>query len=323
MQRKGNDFEYEDIRLEAIAQESMPKIEITNQVMQRIDEIQPKRLFWGRKWMWSRGLVTGIATLFLFSMTAYAASEYIQIRNSSGVVKVQYAEPQQFTKESAQVKKYYSQAMKVAKPGELIAYSIKNARNKGLPENMIHFAYKELRITEYSSFSKENQRTKTPIFPKTVNGYEFEHGTIWPNTYSISESGKDSARYHEIQKELDHVNHSGKADIVTKSVTWNEAGSITATYTKNNAHIGISAVLLQGGHMKVEQQPENKANTVLVEGREVIFNSVNREDKISYHYLNWFNEEQDAYYTITTYGDRALSREKLIQLAGELIREGL
>jgi len=61
---------------------------------------------------------------------------------------------------------------------------------------------------------------------------------------------------------------------------------------------------------------KNKAGAL---GTEVIYNKVVKEE-VSYDYLNWYNEKQDAYYTLTSYGDKTLTEEQFLQLAGELLK---
>jgi hypothetical protein len=71
------------------------------------------------------------------------------------------------------------------------------------------------------------------------------------------------------------------------------------------------------------QRAEVAAEKLKVEGREIVYNHTDKPEirpDLSYHYLNWYNEQQDANYTVTTYGDRQLTKA---QLAGELIRGGL
>ncbi|WP_156417543.1 hypothetical protein [Paenibacillus etheri] len=104
-----------------------------------------------------------------------------------------------------------------------------------------------------------------------------------------------------------------------KAIPWSEPGWISATYSKDNAYIGISASIMHGGKVFVEQEPENQADKIIVEGAEVIYNKVVKEE-VSYDYLNWYNEKQDAYYTLSSYGDKILTKEQFLQLAGELLK---
>lgn len=76
---------------------------------------------------------------------------------------------------------------------------------------------------------------------------------------------------------------------------------------------------MHGGKVFVEQTSENQANKLTVAGTDVIYNKVVREE-VSYDYLNWYNEKQDAYYTLTSYGDKILTKEQFLQLAEELLK---
>ena len=57
----------------------------------------------------------------------------------------------------------------------------------------------------------------------------------------------------------------------------------------------------------------------MVAGTEVIYNKVEKEE-VSYDYLNWYNEKRDAYYTLSSYGYKILSKEQFLLLAGELLK---
>jgi hypothetical protein len=37
--------------------------------------------------------------------------------------------------------------------------------------------------------------------------------------------------------------------------------------------------------------------------------------------INWYNEKQDAFYTLTSYGERILTKEQFLQLARELLEK--
>ncbi len=94
-------------------------------------------------------------------MTAYAASEYIQIRNSEGVVKVQHVAPNEAAG-VASFDKYAAQVDAFAKPDELIAYLVKNKAGALGLATELSFKYKEQRIGAYTDFLKEIKRTGAP-----------------------------------------------------------------------------------------------------------------------------------------------------------------
>ncbi|MNZ94689.1 hypothetical protein D3C78_1138030 [compost metagenome] len=260
-----------------------------------------------------------LALFLMISVTAYAASEYIQIRNSEGVVKVQHVAPN----ESAGVASYDKYAQKVdafAKPGELIAYLVNNNEGAIGLATELSFKYKEQRIGAYSDFLKEIKRTGAPTLPALASGYAFNYGVINPN-HPTTDADKKSSLYQETLQDLTAQANKdkGSSNIFMKAIPWSEPGWISAIYSKNNAFIGISATIMHSGKVFVEQEPENQADKIMVAGTEVIYNKVVKEE-VSYDYLNWYNEKQDAYYTLSSYGDKILSKEQFLQLAGELLK---
>lgn len=42
---------------------------------------------------------------------------------------------------------------------------------------------------------------------------------------------------------------------------------------------------------------------------------------LSYGYLNWYDEDQDAYYTLTNFKGAKLSKEQLLKLAREWLEK--
>ncbi|WP_178019071.1 hypothetical protein [uncultured Paenibacillus sp.] len=323
MSRDGERNEFESLIQAASRGDVLPKIEVTQRVMEQIRGEKPgrKRLVW--KLLSPTGAVAGLLTLMLISVTVYATSEFIQIRNAAGEVKVQYAAPER-KPEPAGYSSFEQQALKKAEPGELIAYYVKETPNSPTSEmrDKLQFAHKEKRWRSYSEFLKEMKRTSAPQLPESVAGYPLEYGTVWPN-YPTSQQLKTSPFYQSILGELKREAEKANGQLVfSRAVPWTEAASVYGLYTQGMAHIGLGANLLHGGDMTVYQEPENRTEPHQVEGRTVVYNDVDRKE-VSYHYLSWYNEEQDAYYMLTTYGGHQLSKEELLRLAGDLIRNGL
>ncbi|MCK8489364.1 hypothetical protein M0651_19505 [Paenibacillus sp. MBLB2552] len=324
MSRDGERHELESLIQAASRMDAFPKIEVTQRVMEQIREEKPgrKRLVW--KLLSPTGAVAGLLTLMLISVTAYATSEFIQIRNTAGEVKVQYAAPER-RPEPVSNNNFEQQALKKAKSGELIAYYVKEAPTNASSNmgNKLQFAYKEKRWTSYSMFLQEMKRTGVPLLPETVADYPLEYGTVWPYLYPISQQLSTSPYYQKVLHELITEAEGAKGQrVFSQTVPWNEAASVYGVYTLDTAHIGLSVNLLHGGDMTVYQEPENRTEPFQVEGRTVVYNDVDRKE-VNYHYLSWYNEKQDAYFMLTTYGGHRLSKEELLRLAGELIRSGL
>jgi hypothetical protein len=312
--------EYQDIICDSVGNEQLAQIDVEEQVMGRISDRRGRKRLFSLRVMNKTTAVASMLSLFLLiSVTAYAASEYIQIRNSEGVVKVQHVAPDE-SAERASYNKYEQQAEAFAKPGELIAYLMKNKAGAGGLAVELQFKYKEQRIVAYSDFLKEIKRTGAPVLPETAVGYAFQYGTINAN-YPTTDTARQSSLYKKTLNDLTAQANEDKGsnNLFMKAIPWSEPGWISATYSKNNAFIGITANIMHGGKVFVEQEPENQANKITVAGTEVVYNDVVKES-VSYHYLNWYNEKQDAYYTLTSYGDKILTKEQLLQLAGELLK---
>ncbi|MEK4354358.1 hypothetical protein MKX41_26515 [Paenibacillus sp. FSL R5-0475] len=322
MERTTISDEYQNIIYASAGNELLGEIDVEEKVMGHIRGISDRKRSFSLslKTMNKTTAVASMLALFLMiSVTAYAASEYIQIRNSEGVVKVQHVAPN----ESAGVASYDKYAQKVdafAKPGELIAYLVNNNAGAAGLATELSFKYKEQRIGEYSDFLKEIKRTGAPMLPALAAGYAFEYGVINPN-HPTTDAEKNSSLYQETLQDLTAQANKdkGSSNLFMKAIPWSEPGWISAIYSKNNAFIGISTTIMHGGKVFVEQEPENQADKIIVAGTEVIYNKVVKEE-VSYDYLNWYNEKQDAYYTLSSYGDKILSKEQFLQLARELLK---
>ncbi|MEK4344736.1 hypothetical protein [Paenibacillus sp. FSL P4-0184] len=322
MERTTISDEYRDVMYASAGNEHLGEIDVEEKVMGHIRGISDRKRSFSLslKTMNRTTAIASMLALFLMiSVTAYAASEYIQIRNSEGVVKVQHVAPN----ESAGVASYDKYAQKVdafAKPGELIAYLVNNNAGAAALATELSFKYKEQRIGAYSDFLKEIKRTGAPMLPSLAAGYAFEYGVINPN-HPTTDAEKNSSLYQETLQDLtvQANKEKGSGKLFMMAIPWSEPGWISATYSKDNAYIGISASIMHGGKVFVEQEPENQADKIMVAGTEVIYNKVVKEE-VSYDYLNWYNEKQDAYYTLSSYGDKILTKEQFLQVAGELLK---
>ncbi|WP_019914019.1 hypothetical protein [Paenibacillus sp. HW567] len=330
MGRTGISNEYQDIKAAAVPERQLYDIEVTDKVMARIRTLDLKlhhrqstrRIRFAGKTTAFTGMM---AMLLLITVTGYAASEYIQIRNKAGEVKVQEIPVPNKDLNPAVPAPYYKYAYKImdfAKPGELIAYYYRGEKLYEGAKSALQFARKELRLTDYGQFLAEMKKLKTPILPKEAKGYVFDNGDITPGSPS-DEQYDDNPLYRQTLDELiaEARQNTGR-NLFMKAVPWTEASSVSGRYTKQGAVIGITAYLMKGGSMQVYQDSNMSTEKLTVEGREILYTDVSRPDikpGFGYHYLNWYNEKQDVYYTISTYGNGVLTKEKLLELAAELI----
>ncbi|GGF65372.1 hypothetical protein GCM10010912_07980 [Paenibacillus albidus] len=324
MERTAISHEYQDIMQASSGQEQLREIDVVEQVMGRVERLAYNHpAVWKERLCKPTAVFSLLTVLLLLSVTAYAATEYIQIRNSKGEVKVQYTEPGQTGGTShvgADKLEMQAKAIAFAKPGELIAYYVKDDVVSDKKGGTLKFVYKEKRIAAYSDFLKEIRRTGAPVLPEAPGGYSFQYAYVSPN-FPNTPSDKGDSLYLDILNELrsEAEKTAGNQKLFMKSVPWTTPVMVNAIYAKDGGTLNISAYLMHGGNMTVWQEQENQTSKVTVAGTEVVINSVTK-DQVNYRYLDWYNEEQDAYYNLTSNGDRTLSREKLLQLAGELLQ---
>ncbi|PYY27917.1 hypothetical protein [Paenibacillus illinoisensis] len=321
MDRNRNVHEYEDIK-QACINENLPEINVTQQVMNRITVNKGRsHLFLKKTMRGTTALGGAFALILLVSVSAYAASEYIQLYNREGVVKVKHVALDETAAGTAVTySPYAAQAQKFAQPGELIAYYVNSNSTSTSVEPRLHFEYKEQPIPSYSDFLKEIKRTGAPLLPESVMGYSFEYGKINPE-FPTNDVYKKAPYYQEVYSDLrdQATKASSRETVFMRSVPWLEPSSISGVYSQGNAQFGISATLMNGENMVVEQKKENTTDKFTVAGIEIVYNSVKKES-VGYHYLNWYNEEQDAFYTLTSTGDKNLTKEQLLKLAEELLK---
>ncbi|WP_438493379.1 hypothetical protein [Paenibacillus sp. IHBB 3054] len=325
MERTGIHSGYQDIIGAAAREEQLPSINVTERVMARVRGLEQARSRSGIRFAGKTAATSGmLILLLLITVTAYAASEYIQIHNKAGVVKVQHLSKDLFPKGVSSYYKYEQKLMNFAKPDEQIAYYVRGEQTSEETGSMLQFAYKEQRIKEYSAFLKQMNTKKSPvILPKTAGGYAFKYGTLHPQIPPEAERDSNPFYRQTLSELVDEAKQDKKRNLFMRVVPWTETGSVGAEYTKQGATVGIWANFLNGGDMTVYQEPENTPEKIKVDGREVIYNHVVRPGVVTYHYLTWYNEGQDSYYTLTTYGKQELTKEKLLELAGELMKGGL
>ena len=324
-----HDQHFEAMMKDHTLEPPLPQIEVTDRVMARIEDLNSNRnTRLGIRTKKAGFLLAGLTALILLTVSAYAASEWIQISNASGVVKVQYAPPvprpeqNNYDKYQQHALNMQQHALHIAKPGELIAYLDKGQN----ADHELHYAYKEQPVLRYDDLLKEMVRTGTPLLPESAVGYAFDKGDLspyYPNANSTSYRATLAELLHQRKQQTE------PQSITAKIVPWAQAGSVHITYSKGNAHLDLGATFLHGGNVNVEQEPTNTPETIKVGNRTIIFNSIMRpinntvKPMMRYHYITWYNEDQDAYYTLTTYGDHTLDKTQLVKLASQLINDGL
>lgn len=304
----------------------VPAVDVTDKVMARVRGTEKRRSAGTFRLMSRSGLVTMSLGLLLVSATAYGASEYIQIINSNGEVKVQEMEPLPAFEPQPFDMMNQAKAYEMAKPGELVAYYI-----KGTPltdEGALQTVYKENVFTDYAEFREMLHRAGVPELPQSLPqaaaGYVFAKGSGFPSTPNTGamEDPEIQAWHSSLLDELS-AEAAGlpEGQAAMKVVPWDRLLNITTTYANGNGRISLSYMLMDGMKMGVHTYPGHTMEELEIGGMPVILNRVVKPE-VSYHYVNWYNEELDTYYTLSAYGESGshdFTEEELLQLTKELI----
>lgn len=325
MDRTGIHSGHEDIKGVAVPDEQLPDIDVTERVMARLRE--PGRSRSGISLTGRATAVSGMLVLvLLITATAYAASEYIQIRNKAGQVKVQHlaeTEKSQLLQGKSSYHKYEQKLMDFAEPGEQIVYFVRGEPLSEGQGSLLQFADKDQRITEYPAFLDQMKAKSSPlILPETAGGYDFKYGVVRPLYPLLNERDNNPVYRQALSELIGEAKKDKTRNLFMKVMPWSETGDLSALYTKDGAVIEIWAFLMNGSDITVYQQPDSEAEKIKVGSRDVVYNYVHTPVKPS-HYLTWYDEQSDAYIMVTTFGDRVLTKEQLLKLAGELMEGGL
>ncbi|ANY65841.1 hypothetical protein BBD42_04690 [Paenibacillus sp. BIHB 4019] len=327
MERIRFDHEYNDIKSRAAANGGLPAIDVTEAVMKRITGEAAS----GRKGQTSfmrpvmkrtTAFSGALMLLLLLSVSAYAASQYIEIRNAAGEIKVKTIDeitPQTGSAEDIADNEahnnYLHKAQNFAKPGELVAFYVLGKEEEAL------YTYKEKPLGTYAAFKKEANRTGAQLLPQKLSGYSFVSGKVapyMPNT----DADKQTAAYKQVLSELKAQAAAGTngQKLFMRAVSWNKPGMVSAIYTKGHYKSELTKNPLDGGNVYISLPSGQNAEKIKVEGIEVIYNKRTISEKYNYHYAQWYDEKQDAFYMLTDLGNKKLTKAELLALAGESIK---
>lgn len=316
MERDTIQRKYKNI-IQASRSEKMPVIDVTNEVMQQIAGAEARRRPVMRTWM--RGATawgTALGLILLLSVSAYAASEYIQLRNSEGDVKVEHVAATE--NGSGPYDPYAAKARNAAQPGDLVAYYVKTSDPA---YDGLLFASKDKQIDSHAQFSQELTRMNAPRFPETALDYSFEYGEITPAAYEPGDSEYQKL-YHELKDQASKT--PAGQQLFMKKVPWSEASFVSALYAKGTAQINMTAQFMNGAKVTVLQKDNHTADIEDVAGTEVVYNSISidlgQSTKI-HHYLTWYNDDLDIYYYLNSSGDKVLTKQQFLQLAEDIMKQ--
>lgn len=309
--------------------------DVTDKVMNRISNKADRK----RGWMAAVRLRPGFAVpamiTFLVlgaSVTGYAASQYLELRNSKGDVILDTAKAPEstdfITKYTQLLAEYVGQAKEQLQPGEFAAYYIKDDFIEQADQaNPVKFTYKENKFSSFSSLHKEIQRTGAPSFSnpsRLPDGYQFEYGYVYP-AENLSVDLLDNAEYRTLADELrQEAEKAPSGDkLFMKKLSWDKADFTLARYAKGSDTITISVRNIgPGSKLTVIQNDQDYAEKLNINGMEVFYiNSGETTGPViaSTHRLGWMDDSNHLLYEIYDNQGSRLAKEDLVKIAEDLL----
>lgn len=265
--------------------------------------------------------------LLFASVTAYAAFQYLEFRDSSGAVVLDTAiAPQQNTADQAYSEAFWAyeeEARSRLKPGEYAAYYVKD---ESYADREVRFTYQADKKTQLTDLQAAILHTGAPSIGTAVHwpeGYAFEYGYVSPVDYpSYADSGKIGALAAELKHE---AAVSGEAkSIFLRTLHWGTAGSTVVRYSNGADFITLTVERLQPDHAKttVIQNGEDTAEKLTISGQEVFYIRSDETEaslQAGRNRLGWLDEQQRLWYYLADNEDSPLVRDDLVDIAQGLI----
>lgn len=310
-------------------------VDVTDKVMSQIYQKAERKHSLNAKMRLRPGLAVPAMITFLVlgaSVTGYAASQYLEIRNHKGDVilaTAQAPEPTEFTtKYTELLAGYVEQVQEQLQPGEFAAYYVKDdIMEQADQANPVKFTYKEAKFTSFGSLQKEIQRTGAPSFnpPSHLpDGYQFDYGYVYPEE-NLSVELLNNAEYRTLADQLRQEAEAAPAGdkLFIQTLDWDRADFTLARYTKGSGGITISVRNLgAGSRLTVFQNNQDQAEKLSINGTDVFYiNSSKATDPVlaSNHRLGWLDDKSHLLYQIYDNQESKLTKEELVTIAEELL----
>lgn len=314
------DSENRDIKWHAISVDQLRSIDITEQVMDRVRGSVNGKLKKITVRPVKRSAVVLMSTVvaLCISVSAYAASEFIQIKNKAGqvVVKTSPKPEYEYHLDSA-FSKYKEQAEATLKTGEAAFYYINDAQLNAKDKlNLLKQAYKN-KYTSYNAFVSEMNSKDAPIVNQPQNlmkGYTFISGEVYP-TFPFS---YEKAHQQILDRLIQQAKTSSTDQkLFVEKIAWNEGLSTIVVYRKGNQHLSIIGTKGTGTEIPVAK--DAKSEQISIDHQQVVYVR-DAENESSTNSMAWFDEKKKIVYTLFDSSNSDLTKEDFITLAKRMIQ---
>ncbi|BBI30931.1 hypothetical protein [Cohnella abietis] len=314
-----------NLKHHSISDHQIEEINVIDSIMTRIVPLQSGGV--NRSFRPAKRLTVYMTVLFivlLASASVYAASEFIQIRNHAGDVKIQSVVLDQEAKitpyekeNSAPKPTYRDQVLELVKSGQVLAYYV---RNSGSNPN-IQFLHDTNIFTSYNDFKELLLRTSAPIIKEPTNlpdGFKFKYGSVMPilpNEYDDRTSA-EHARLLELFQQ--RASAEQNLNLFVEEAKWSEANISELEYEKDSMNLRIQAMKNMIG-MEIAFSSEFTQETMTFGGTEAIFAKASMLGSKSYEAV-WYDENQDIHYHVTASGKVDLTEKQFKLIVENLVK---
>ncbi|WDM22040.1 DUF4367 domain-containing protein [Paenibacillus polymyxa] len=309
--------------------------DVSDKVMKQVyQKAKPKKEFFVKMRLQPRITAPIMILLFVLgaSVTGYAASQYLEFRNSKGEVVLSTTKTPTQTDASKTYTSTYAQWNEKVKdrlqPGEYAAYYVKDdSINQKKLSNSILFAYKPNELSGFSSLQNEIKRTEAPLFRNPTHlpaGYQFDFGYVYPVAGYPEMMDKK-----EYQALTDKLTQQAKAapegeNLFIQKLSWDKADSSFARYARGNDYVNIIVTKYTPEVTKttIMQNEQDSAEKLMIKGTKAYYIRASETSKpleVGKNRLGWLDEKRRLHYNISDNQDSPLSKEDLVKIAEDLL----
>jgi|GEM_PF-2645680 len=324
MERERSIHACENIKAQGLSNDQIEPIDISEAVMRRIGERQTAGRFQGRaphRWAFICAAI-GLAVM-LSTASVLAASEYLQLRNRDGEVKVRseiadhpllvVPQPEE---ENSPAPSYRDRVLAQIKPGQLLAYSIDN----GNGTRSIQYVFDTRIESSYTDFAQLAAGKSAPAIPEPElpDGFAFDYGSVHP-ILPIADNDVTHAEYDRLLTLFEQRAESepGK-DLYVEEAHWTEANSSELEYSNRQATVRIQAIKDAIGMEALF--PSNYSQQIhTIGGIEVILAQAEIQGFPNFAAI-WYDEVSSTHYRVSASGSVELTAEAFNRIVASLVK---
>ncbi|MNW54101.1 hypothetical protein D3C74_316880 [compost metagenome] len=332
---KDKDLKNMDKLTEPVNALKIQAFDVSDKVMEQVyQKATPKKGFIVKMRLQPRITAPIMILLFVLgaSVTGYAASQYLEFRNSKGDVVLNTAKTPAETDASKTYTSTYAQWNEKVKdrlqPGEYAAYYVKDdSMNQNNLSNPALFAYKPAELSSFNSLQDEIKRTEAPLFSNPTHlpdGYQFEFGYVYPG--AAYPRMMDKKEYRAL---TDKLMQQAKAapegeNLFIQKLSWDKSDTSFARYARGNDYVNITVTKYTSEVTKttIMQNEQDSAEQLTIKGTKAYYIRASKTSnplEAGKNRLGWLDEKRRLHFNISDNQDSPLTKEDLVKIAKDLL----